>query len=68
MSTGAVSLVDREVSVRYQQTRVRQVDLTESDRAVIPGLSAYDLMCRWLYGLTCRSRGGVIMASAALVR
>jgi hypothetical protein len=44
MSTGADSLVDREISVRHQQTRVRQVDLTESDRAVIPGLSAYDLI------------------------
>jgi hypothetical protein len=40
MSTGADSLVDREISVRHQQTRVRQVDLTESDRAVIPGPSS----------------------------
>ncbi len=30
-------------------------------------VSAYDLMCRWAYGLTCRSRGGLIMASAAPV-
>jgi hypothetical protein len=30
-------------------------------------LSAYDLTCRWVYGLTCRSRGGLIMASAAPV-
>ena len=28
-------------------------------------VSAYDLMCRWVYGLTCRSRGALIMASAA---
>lgn len=36
-------------------------------RLLVGLLSAYDLICRWAYGLTCRSGGGGIMASAAPV-
>ncbi len=42
----------------------QQTDLL---RRIWRALSAYDLMCRWAYCLTCRSRGGLIMASAAPV-